>query len=631
MTSLAVTTLQTFLTLVPNALMPRSLFGISRKDDDEDSRSNSLEEVLEKVVFDTRNDTDSLTTRCYGIYGCFSIDQPYFSMARPINVFPLPVQAITPKFCLYTRDYPDVCQRLHVMDPKSIAVSHFKFGKGVKILTHGYLEHGETRWLKKMVQEYLLYDDHNVIVLDWLSGSGPPYTQTVANIRLIGAITGRFILDLRDFFGVSPSHVHMVGHSLGAHLAGYTGEYLKTQDAKLGRITGLDPAEPYFEGTDPIVRLDPSDADFVDVIHTDGGPIITGGLGLASPVGHFDFYPNGGVRMPGCGHHFIDSVAMEQGNIPYGLRRFIGCNHIRSYEYFTESINSDCPFLSIQCASWEAYWRGFCWQCGDDWAKCNRMGAHADSYLNYTGPGSVNTKMYLITGAESPFCTFHHRISVAMSYTREARLHGGDIGVFFVSLFGERGIAHRQQLNLEEIFFEPGNVYTFMIGTPDLGEIKWALLEWTYVTALYNPLTWRFLSQPSVYVNRIIIDSIEMQQRYEFCGLDQAFRSGTRRKLEPQESCPEQARPPGASILGTIINFDVEDTINNNIDAVNSGLTSLGNGQLLNNLASSANQVAREIMDGARRRMGQERMKWWMANKKMKNRWKDKRWPGMKG
>lgn len=40
---------------------------------------------------------------------------------------------------------------------------------------------------------------------------------------------------------------------------------------------GLDPAEPSFEGTDPAVRLDPTDAAFVDVIHTDCGPIVAGG------------------------------------------------------------------------------------------------------------------------------------------------------------------------------------------------------------------------------------------------------------------------------------------------------------------------------------------------------------------
>jgi pancreatic triacylglycerol lipase len=61
----------------------------------------------------------------------------------------------------------------------------------------------------------------------------------------------------------------MIGHSLGAHTAGYAGERI----TGLGRITGLDPAEPYFQGMPPFVRLDPTDAKFVDVIHTDGKSI----------------------------------------------------------------------------------------------------------------------------------------------------------------------------------------------------------------------------------------------------------------------------------------------------------------------------------------------------------------------
>ncbi|XP_042859422.1 endothelial lipase-like, partial [Penaeus japonicus] len=90
---------------------------------------------------------------------------------------------------------------------------------------------------QNMKEEYLAYDDLNVVVVDWLSGSGPPYTQAVANIRLIGAIIGRLVLDLEEYFGVPPSAVHVVGHSLGAQLGGYAGEYLKSQGAKLGRIT----------------------------------------------------------------------------------------------------------------------------------------------------------------------------------------------------------------------------------------------------------------------------------------------------------------------------------------------------------------------------------------------------------
>lgn len=41
----------------------------------------------------------------------------------------------------------------------------------------------------------------------------------------------------------------------------------------MGRITGLDPAEPYFQGMPTNVRLDPTDAQLVDVIHTDGKSI----------------------------------------------------------------------------------------------------------------------------------------------------------------------------------------------------------------------------------------------------------------------------------------------------------------------------------------------------------------------
>lgn len=59
--------------------------------------------------------------------------------------------------------------------------------------------------------------------------------------------------------------------------------------------TGLDPAGPGFNEAPEWSRLDPGDATIVDIIHTSMQV-----LSLSHPVGHVDFYPNGGRSQPGC-------------------------------------------------------------------------------------------------------------------------------------------------------------------------------------------------------------------------------------------------------------------------------------------------------------------------------------------
>jgi pancreatic triacylglycerol lipase len=83
---------------------------------------------------------------------------------------------------------------------------------------------------------------------------------------------------LMEYKGARPEDFHIIGHSLGAHIAGYAGEKLKSwRKVKLGRITALDPAQPLFKGMPEFVRLDPGDAGFVDVIHTDAKSFLMGG------------------------------------------------------------------------------------------------------------------------------------------------------------------------------------------------------------------------------------------------------------------------------------------------------------------------------------------------------------------
>ena len=88
--------------------------------------------------------------------------------------------------------------------------------------------------------------------------------------------------------------LHLVGLSLGAQMAGVTGQ--NVQSGRITRITGLDPAGPLFKKWPKYLRLDSGDAEFVDVVHTDAGI-----FGFPRAIGHADFWPNGGLApQPGC-------------------------------------------------------------------------------------------------------------------------------------------------------------------------------------------------------------------------------------------------------------------------------------------------------------------------------------------
>lgn len=74
-----------------------------------------------------------------------------------------------------------------------------------------------------------------MIVVDWAAGAkGPNYIQAAANTRVVGAQIASLILTAEGL-GSSASRFHIIGHSLGAHIAGYAGQYLKS---RLGRISG---------------------------------------------------------------------------------------------------------------------------------------------------------------------------------------------------------------------------------------------------------------------------------------------------------------------------------------------------------------------------------------------------------
>lgn len=100
------------------------------------------------------------------------------------------------------------------------------------------------------------------------------------------------------------------------------------------------------------VRLDSSDALFVDVIHTDGRSFFLleiPGYGMSQACGHLDFYPNNGKEQPGCalsqeGAAVIPLTLIKDG-IEEASRVLLACNHVRAIKLFTDSINGKCPYV----------------------------------------------------------------------------------------------------------------------------------------------------------------------------------------------------------------------------------------------------------------------------------------------
>ena len=68
------------------------------------------------------------------------------------------------------------------------------------------------------------------------------------------------------------ANLHLVGHSLGAHVVGFIAKKVQALGlGKLPRLTGLDPAYPFFELAGPEGRVDKTDAELVQIVHTNSG------------------------------------------------------------------------------------------------------------------------------------------------------------------------------------------------------------------------------------------------------------------------------------------------------------------------------------------------------------------------
>jgi len=78
---------------------------------------------------------------------------------------------------------------------------------------------------------------YNVISVDWSSiADNIIYHKPAVLTSSVGNVIAKFLDNMIAYTGTQASDIHLIGHSLGAHVMGSCGFNLKS--GKIGRITG---------------------------------------------------------------------------------------------------------------------------------------------------------------------------------------------------------------------------------------------------------------------------------------------------------------------------------------------------------------------------------------------------------
>ncbi|GIX78365.1 pancreatic lipase-related protein 2 [Caerostris darwini] len=248
---------------------------------------------------------------------------------------------------LFTPNNPSKPEYLHQCRYRLPSNTHFDPKLKTEIFIHGFLDGAcRSAWMREMKAELFKRGPYNVILVDWTWGNGPKYEESAENTKVVGKQLALLLRNIMMQTGAKPNNFHLIGHSLGAHIAGFAGKIVKN----LRRITALDPALAPFQNLTRSEKLDPTDAHLVDVIHTNGGTQVGEALGDINPLGHVDFYPNGGSNQDGCRQHIVKSYLTL--DFLYATISLVPrvCSHMHAVQYYKSSINArKCEFVGVEC------------------------------------------------------------------------------------------------------------------------------------------------------------------------------------------------------------------------------------------------------------------------------------------
>ncbi|XP_034565930.1 lipoprotein lipase [Notolabrus celidotus] len=436
-----------------------------------------------------------------------------------VTVTPLPTTTewisdytgIVSKFSLRTADIPDedMCY-IVAGQPETIEECEFNNKTQTFVVIHGWTVTGMFEsWVPKLVSA--LYDREptaNVIVVDWLTRANQHYPTSAAYTKLVGRDVAKFVSWLQKELQLPWDRIHLLGYSLGAHVAGIAGDLT---DHKISRITGLDPAGPTFENADPQNTLSRDDAQFVDVLHTNTRGSPDRSIGIQRPVGHIDIYPNGGTFQPGCDiQNTLLGIASAGLKGLQNMDQLVKCSHERSIHLFIDSLlNSQQQSMAFRCNSKEAFNKGLCLSCRKN--RCNKLGYNVKKIRT-----ARSTRMFLKTRDMMPYKVFHYQVKAhffskdPLSFTEQPMK---------ISLFGTHG--EKEDIPFVLPVLDSNTTLSFLITTDvDIGDLRMVKLRWEKDTII----SWKeFWSSSQFHLRKLRIKSGELQSKVIFSAKEGEF------------------------------------------------------------------------------------------------------------
>ncbi|XP_055386627.1 endothelial lipase-like [Condylostylus longicornis] len=245
---------------------------------------------------------------------------------NPLTIYPI---VLNPQMRYYLFTSDNLLEGEEILDQNVTSFVESKFNKEwpTRIFISGWKTTPQNCKTALIKDAYYRIGNVNFIVADWSDWNKREYALASTSVNGVGRLIGKFINFLNSN-GISYDNIYIIGHSLGAHVAGAVGDFI--QPHKINTIYGLDPAGIGFIGLLPQYRLSPNDATYVEVIITD---MFGFGYGSEIPLGQAQLYPHFGRRyQPSCSSLNLNDQF---------------CSHGIAVDYFVNSLNEDLEFCAL--------------------------------------------------------------------------------------------------------------------------------------------------------------------------------------------------------------------------------------------------------------------------------------------